>query len=92
VSDAFVAKLTERKGLTPAQIRTAVRFAGLAHVRDGGRGGETFEALIERQLKNADAALGNPLTQRQNSRRSPPTTWTCSTSKAASRFRASSRP
>jgi hypothetical protein len=30
VSDAFVAKLTERKGLTPAQIRTAVRFAGLA--------------------------------------------------------------
>jgi hypothetical protein len=25
-----VAKLTERKGLTPAQIRTAVRFAGLA--------------------------------------------------------------
>jgi SpoVK/Ycf46/Vps4 family AAA+-type ATPase len=30
VSDAFVAKLAERKGLTPAQIRTAVRFANLA--------------------------------------------------------------
>ncbi len=30
VSDAFVARLTARKGLTPAQIRTAVRFAGLA--------------------------------------------------------------
>ena len=30
MSDAFVAKLTSRKGLTPAQIRTAVRFAGLA--------------------------------------------------------------
>ena len=30
ISDQFVAKLTERKGLTPAQIRTAVRFAGLA--------------------------------------------------------------
>ena len=30
VSPEFVAKLTERKGLTPAQIRTAVRFAGLA--------------------------------------------------------------
>ena len=29
VSEGFVAKLTERKGLTPAQIRTAVRFAGL---------------------------------------------------------------
>jgi hypothetical protein len=30
VSDAFVARLTRRKGLTPAQIRTAVRFADLA--------------------------------------------------------------
>ena len=29
VGDAFVARLSERKGLTPAQIRTAVRFAGL---------------------------------------------------------------
>ena len=27
VSDSFVAKLTARKGLTPAQIRTAVQFA-----------------------------------------------------------------
>jgi SpoVK/Ycf46/Vps4 family AAA+-type ATPase len=53
VSDAFVAKLTERKGLTPAQIRTAVRFAGLAHDE-----GATAEALIERQLRNADQALG----------------------------------
>jgi len=54
VSDAFVAKLTERKGLTPAQIRTAVRFAQLA----GTESGET-EKLIERQLRNADQALGN---------------------------------
>ena len=54
VSDGFVAKLTERKGLTPAQIRTAVRFAGLATSEALG-----LEALIERQLKNADAALGN---------------------------------
>jgi SpoVK/Ycf46/Vps4 family AAA+-type ATPase len=54
VSDAFVAKLTERKGLTPAQIRTAVRFAGLA---DGD--GSSTESLIERQLRNADLALGN---------------------------------
>ncbi|MDO8278573.1 MAG: ATP-binding protein [Burkholderiaceae bacterium] len=71
VSDAFVAKLTERKGLTPAQIRTAVRFAGLvdaAHQAQQGvvpaeaaRGqpGADFEALIERQLRNADMALGN---------------------------------
>ncbi|KQT12249.1 ATP-binding protein [Ramlibacter sp. Leaf400] len=54
VSDDFVAKLTERKGLTPAQIRTAVRFAGLAS------GTATpVEQLIERQLRNADQALGN---------------------------------
>ncbi|QIL80725.1 ATP-binding protein [Diaphorobacter sp. HDW4A] len=57
VSDAFIANLTERKGLTPAQIRTAVRFADLAHAGPEV-GGEAFEALIERQLKNSDAALG----------------------------------
>ena len=57
VSDSFVTNLTERKGLTPAQIRTAVRFADLAHTGPEV-GGEAFEALIERQLKNADAALG----------------------------------
>ncbi|MEO7128585.1 MAG: AAA family ATPase, partial [Rhodoferax sp.] len=54
VSDEFVAKLTTRKGLTPAQIRTAVRFAGLAASETLG-----LEALIERQLTNADTALGN---------------------------------
>ena len=39
VSDSFVTNLTERKGLTPAQIRTAVRFADLAHTGPevGGR-------------------------------------------------------
>ena len=56
VSDAFVSRLTERKGLTPAQIRTAVRFAGLAKEGDGGEA--QAEALIERQLRNADQALG----------------------------------
>ena len=30
VTDDFVARLTQRKGLTPAQIRTASRFAALA--------------------------------------------------------------
>ncbi|MDO9403754.1 MAG: AAA family ATPase [Polaromonas sp.] len=75
VSDEFIARLTARKGLTPAQIRTAVRFARLAsepaHTMDaqadaagmqailaGGRP-KLMETLIERQLKNADAALGN---------------------------------
>ncbi|MFD0668261.1 ATP-binding protein [Ramlibacter sp. MAHUQ-53] len=54
VSDAFVARLTERKGLTPAQIRTAVRFAGLAQCEAA-----STESLIERQLHNADLALGS---------------------------------
>ncbi len=75
VSEAFIAKLTARKGLTPAQIRTAVRFARLASapeekmdaqvdaagmqaILEGGRPA-LMEALIERQLKNADVALGN---------------------------------
>ena len=64
VSDGFVAKLTERKGLTPAQIRTAVRFADLA--QDTSKTAEksaedtvVYEKLIERQLKNSDEALGN---------------------------------
>ena len=88
VSDEFVAKLTARKGLTPAQIRTAVRFAALAApgaveveaklpvqaAEVAGHAGaqvvvakddapakalSPFETLIERQLKNADLALGN---------------------------------
>lgn len=75
LSDAFVAKLTARKGLTPAQIRMAVRFARLASTPEqimdaevDGAGPQAILAgwrpslmasLIERQLKNADVALGN---------------------------------
>ena len=68
VSDALVARLTERKGLTPAQIRTALRFAQLAAApaRSTGRRGSKkplapsmdIDALIERQLQHADRALG----------------------------------
>jgi len=70
VSDAFVARLAARKGLTPAQIRTAVRFAGLVgpalavseltdiHSRSGDAQSCAQETLIERQLHNADLALG----------------------------------
>jgi SpoVK/Ycf46/Vps4 family AAA+-type ATPase len=68
VSDALVARLTERKGLTPAQIRTAVRFAELAASpgktgpRRVARGAPKvvplLDDLIERQLRNADLALG----------------------------------
>ena len=59
VSDHFVARLTGRKGLTPAQIRTAVRFAALACPSEEAPLPAATEALIERQLKNADLALGN---------------------------------
>lgn len=59
VSDAFVARLSARKGLTPAQIRTAARFARLSTPMDGGADSEVMEALISRQLKNADLALGS---------------------------------
>ncbi|MDY0744969.1 AAA family ATPase [Paucibacter sp. R3-3] len=53
VSAEFAARLAERRGLTPAQIRTAVRFAQLAGAPEDG------EKLIERQLMNADKALGH---------------------------------
>lgn len=61
VGEGFAARLAERKGLTPAQVRTAVKFARLA----GADGGETSaEALIERQIGNADKALGNASSER----------------------------
>ncbi|WP_422289766.1 ATP-binding protein [Hydrogenophaga sp.] len=67
VSEALVARLTARKGLTPAQIRTAVRFAHLASPPAKAKGrrkvsavaaGPSLDDLIERQLRNADLALG----------------------------------
>jgi SpoVK/Ycf46/Vps4 family AAA+-type ATPase len=70
VGPAFAAKLAERKGLTPAQIRTAVKFATLASEPNGAEGNVRagaslgLEALIERQLGNADKALGNTSTER----------------------------
>ena len=68
VSEAFVQLLSARKGLTPAQIRTAVRFAGLVNdLPASGASAELPDAaasfpaekLIERQLHNADLALGS---------------------------------
>ncbi len=59
VGEGFAARLAERRGLTPAQIRTAVRFAGLVKPAEIGAGAALgVEALIERQLGNADKALG----------------------------------
>ena len=53
VSAGLASRLAARRGLTPAQIRTAVRFAELA-----GDGSDA-EALLERQLAHADQALGS---------------------------------
>jgi len=103
VSDAFIAKLTARKGLTPAQIRTAVRFARLACTPEktmdvqldaqvdasamqailaGGRPA-LMESLIERQLKNADVALGN---KTDSAGRKSVTTYDLATLNVESRF------
>jgi SpoVK/Ycf46/Vps4 family AAA+-type ATPase len=60
VGEGFAARLAERKGLTPAQIRTAVKFAKLASDDDA----TPLEKLIERQLGNADKALGNASKER----------------------------
>jgi SpoVK/Ycf46/Vps4 family AAA+-type ATPase len=62
VAEGFAAKLAERRGLTPAQIRTAVRFARLAQPADAPA--EAVQALIERQLANADKALGGAPAER----------------------------
>jgi SpoVK/Ycf46/Vps4 family AAA+-type ATPase len=63
VSEGFAAKLAERKGLTPAQVRTAVKFARLA-VDETDIASDTVEALIERQIGNADKALGTTSKER----------------------------
>ena len=65
VGEGFAAKLAERRGLTPAQIRTAVRFARLAQPQDAAdTDAGSLEALIERQLANADKALGGAPAER----------------------------
>jgi SpoVK/Ycf46/Vps4 family AAA+-type ATPase len=63
VGEGFAARLAERRGLTPAQIRTAVRFARLAQT-EAAPDAAGFEALIERQLAGADKALGGARTER----------------------------
>ena len=75
VTADFCARLAERRGLTPAQVRTAVKFARLALPVDAGPGGPAqmsaqmptptqIQGLIERQLANADKALGSTSTER----------------------------
>ena len=82
ISEAFVAKLTARKGLTPAQIRTAVRFARLASISSAPESTE-IESLIERQLKNADVALG---TKEESKGRKSVTTYDLAMLNVESRF------
>ncbi len=62
VSPALVARLSERPGLTPAQIHTALRFADLVTPDPQALATtERYEQLIERQLAHADQALGRRL-------------------------------
>ncbi len=79
VSADFMQRLSERRALTPAQIRTAVRFAQLA----AGEG-STAEAMIERQLGNADKALGT--SRKQAGARRVVTTYDLSLLNVESRF------
>ncbi|MBL8362652.1 MAG: AAA family ATPase [Rubrivivax sp.] len=67
VGEGFAEKLAERRSLTPAQIRTAVRFARLAQPAAGDAGTDaaaSMESLIQRQLANADKALGGTAAER----------------------------
>ena len=65
VGEGFPARLSERRGLTPAQIRTAVRFARLVGP-DADAG--AVETLILRQLGNADRALGGAASREKPAR------------------------
>lgn len=57
VSAGLLTRLTERQGLTPAQIRSAVRFADMVSTGSGTPDVD-FDTLVERQLRQADHALG----------------------------------
>jgi SpoVK/Ycf46/Vps4 family AAA+-type ATPase len=84
VSEGLAGRLAERRGLTPAQIRTAVRFATLARGADDAT---DFEALLERQLANADLALGSGRHERsERGARPSPTAYDLSLLNVESRF------
>ena len=81
----FAARLAERRGLTPAQVRTAVKFARLAQpAGDAPADADTMQALIERQLANADKALGTRAAERGP--RTPVTRYDLSLLNVESRF------
>jgi len=62
VGEGFAARLAERAALTPAQVRTAVRFARLVGRPEATA--EQVEGLILRQLAQADRALGRQARER----------------------------
>ncbi|WP_269632308.1 ATP-binding protein [Pelomonas sp. BJYL3] len=66
VTAEFRERLAARRGLTPAQIRTAVRFAQLTCDEESAA---SYERLIDRQLLNADRALGHQSQEREERRR-----------------------
>lgn len=85
VSAGLASRLAARRTLTPAQIRTAVRFARLAQAADGESPQPAdFEALLERQLGNADRALG--AAEPQRGARPVVTGWDLSLLNVESRF------
>jgi len=86
VDEGFAARLAGRRGLTPAQIRTAVRFARLAQ-QPGAAPAAALDcqALIERQLANAARALGGN-EQGERGARSTATRWDLSLLNVESRF------
>jgi SpoVK/Ycf46/Vps4 family AAA+-type ATPase len=69
VAPDFAGRLAERKNLTPAQIRTAVRFSQLAQADGETPDAARTQALIERQLSHADKALGGPNARDKGARR-----------------------
>ncbi len=85
VGDGFAARLAGRKGLTPAQIRTAVKFASLAGDIEAD-GPAAIEALIERQLGNADKALGRTGDGERGARRNVVTRYDLGLVNTESRF------
>jgi len=57
-SDTLLKRLSERPGLTPAQLHNAVRFAELVATQTPPGTEVSVDSLIERQLRHADQALG----------------------------------
>ena len=76
VSEGFTARLAERRGLTPAQIRTAVRFARLA-AGAATDAAAVLEPLVERQLAQCRPRPGSDRRSTRRGRWSRATNCRC---------------